>query len=48
MSLVLLVTAAFFGQAHWRMFHTEHSYPTRRILVAPLRFPVRGGIASTR
>jgi len=48
MSLVLLVTAAFFGQAHWKMFHTEHSFPTRRILVVPVRFPVRSTAASTR
>jgi len=48
MSLVLLVTAAFFGQAHWKMFHTEHSFPTRRILVVPLRFPVRTTAALAR
>ena len=41
MSLVLIVTAGFFSQAHWRMFRTEHSYPTQKILVTPLRFTPR-------
>ena len=46
LSLVLLVAAGFVGQAYWRV--AGPNYPTRNILVVPLRFPERNTYAASK
>jgi putative ABC transport system permease protein len=46
LSLVLLVAAGFAGQAWWRV--AGPNYPTRNILVVPLRFPPQNTYAQSK
>ncbi|HLK63674.1 MAG TPA: ABC transporter permease [Bryobacteraceae bacterium] len=46
LSLVLLAAAGFAGQAYWHV--AGPNYPTRNILVVPLRFPPRNTYAQSR